>query len=255
MVGDSLPCPVLDDEMTIKIGILTTLWKRHDLERIVLEYYRDLDIDGVEFLLCAVGSEGKVTKTLAKESGWNYVEFPNSPLGAKHNAGMQWFRDKKIDFILIIGSDDLMNVKLIETMCNHYAAGKHSVSLEEFYILDDDGCHYAQRGFPGAGKMLSKSALEKCHYSAWPFDVERKLDGALTNRMIGLGIHNKYIKDCAEKGIVLVDVKTSDNMWSLADLRRAWGDRFTSVDGEALIQKNFPDTWERLQQLKTPVGA
>ena len=239
--------------MQVKSGIMTTLWKRHDLERIVLGYYSTLEVDSVCFTLLAVGSEGELSRAVAEDNGWNYIEFPNSPLGAKHNAAMEWFRDKDIDFLIYTGSDDLMNVKLIETMCNHYAAGEDSVSLEEFYILEDE-CYYAHRAFPGAGKMFSKKALRACNYQAWPADLERKLDGALTNVMISKGIYNKYIKDCREKGIVLLDVKTSENMWHIADLRNIWGDRFTKVD-PAFLQKEFPGTWEKIHQLNMPKEA
>ena len=69
-------------------------------------------MERVGFTLLAGGSEGELSRAVAEDNGWNYIEFPNSPLGAKHNAAMEWFRDKDIDFLIHTGSDDLMNVKV-----------------------------------------------------------------------------------------------------------------------------------------------
>lgn len=200
------------------IGILTALWQRHDLEAVVMEYYRHLDIDGINFTLVAVGSEGEVSRFNAESSGWHYIEAPNDPLSDKWNAGMDYLRDR-VDAVLLVGSDDILNERSIRTLVAEWENGADVVALEDlyYYSISDDTAYYSARSHPGAGTLIGASALIRVDWHPWPAGIARRLDGAMTNRLstVGYPCKFKYIDKCREKGCCLVDIKSDVNMWSV----------------------------------------
>lgn len=214
-----------------RIGIVTALWQRHALASVVLAYYASLDIDDLEFVLVAVGSEGEASRTLAESSGWEYVEAPNDPLSDKWNAGIGQLRGR-VDAVLIVGSDDILVAPAIRYLVAEMANGADAVNLDDlyFYVLATNDLYYGERINPGASMLLRASLLDRLDWKAWPIGIDRRLDGHLQNRIHTAGRPCKYrsISNCREKGLVLVDIKTNVNMWSIADMR-AMCDRITSV--------------------------
>ena len=77
------------------IGVLTCLWKREALARLMLAHtasLRDeLHVEGIDLELLAVGSEGADVASYVHHAGWYYHYAPNDPRGAKWNAGAEWF--------------------------------------------------------------------------------------------------------------------------------------------------------------------
>ena len=208
------------------IGILTALWGRHELADIVLEYYRHLDMDGIEFDLCAVGSEGAASRFLAESNGWHYVEAPNEPLSDKWNAGMAYF-ENRVDAVLIIGSDDFITPHTINVLIGAWEAGSDAVNINDLYFYDQaaDTFHFAPRTNPGAGMLIDSTVLRRLGWAPWPSGIERRLDGHLMNRLHKQGYPCKYrnIKGARAKDLVLIDVKTPENMWSVDDMQAMTG--------------------------------
>lgn len=233
----------------MRIGILTAIWQRHDLSRIVLEYYRDLEIDGVEFVRVAVGSEGKESKDLAESCGWEYVKAKNNPLSDKWNRGCESLKDR-VDAVLIVGSDDLLNKEYFEEAIVMLSTGSDCVSLEDMYTYSalDGSCHFIPRSYPGAGTIVKANQLDKVDWNPWPEGVNRRLDGAMLNRMYELAapFPQRRIKTGAKS--VLVDIKSTVNMWSVQEIIEMVG-RGHSVDGSDLLDKQFPDIREKINQL------
>lgn len=229
------------------IGILTTLWKRHDLEDIVLEYYRNMHLDSVVFHRVAVGSEGEVSRFIAEASDWHYIEAPNNPLSDKWNAGMRYL-EGKVDAVLIVGSDDLLAPSTIHTLIAEWENGADVVSLEDlyYYDLDTDSLYYSVRSHPGAGMLVGASVLMRVSWQPWPSGKDIRLDGAMTNKLNteGYPCRHKYLDNCREKGLVLVDIKSGINMWSV-DQMKEMTDRVNLVPTEEL-EKTFPGLRELL---------
>ena len=221
----------------------------------MLEYYRDLKIRGVELLKCAVGSEGDSSRRLAEGSGWNYVEFANDPLGAKHNAGMKWFRDKGCAAVITIGSDDLLNKRYFAAMLQKIKEGLLVVSLEDVYYLNGAACYHVRNAAPGAGRMLAHPLLKNREYKAWPDEAKSLLDGAMHSQIIQYANPgHRHINDCAAKGIICMDIKGGRNMHSFEKMKSRLGeDRFTKVNGKSLFRKEFPGIWEKLKELPVEV--
>lgn len=236
------------------IGILTTLWKRHDLEGVVMEYYRSLEIDGVKFRRLAVGSEGDVTRFNAESSGWEYLEYENFPLTDKWNAGMRELEG--VDAVLVVGSDDIVSERALRTLIAEWENGADVVDLEDlfYYSIEDDAAYYSVRAHPGAGMLIGASALMKVGWNPWPSGIDSRIDGALVNRLStdAYPCKFKHISDCKEKEVCMVDIKSGVNKWSVDDMTKMT-DRVSQIPVE-LLDAAFPNLRDLLKQTTTDNG-
>ena len=232
------------------IGILTTLWKRHALARIVLEHYAHLDLPGVRFVLLAVGSEGDVSRSLAEESGWEYIEHPNDPLSDKWNAGIATLRGR-VDAVLIVGSDDIMTIRAIEMVLEQIRSGSEAVGLKDLHYYDTrtGDAYYGVRHMPGAGMMVTADALDRVGWQPWESGLNRYLDRSFTNRLQtkAYPCRFKYIENCRDKSADMVDIKTSQNIWQVVQIAAKTG-RVHSVSA-ASFDHTFPDLRDKLKQI------
>ena len=230
-------------------GILTTLWKRHAIARIVLEHYAHLDLSPVHSVRLAVGSEGDVSRSLAEQAGWEYLEHDNLPLSDKWNAGMAALRDR-VDAVLIVGSDDIMTANAIRLSLSHIDLGADVVGLKDLYYYDTRNrqAYYGERHNPGAGMIATSDVLDRVNWQPWDLGLNRYLDKSFTNRMQtkAYPCKFKYIQNCREQAADLVDIKTDTNMWSVEQLAEATG-RVYSVDS-SVFENTFPDLRDKLNQ-------
>lgn len=88
------------------------IYQRHELTKIVLDYYRGLGID-----LIIAGSEGVISQDLAK--GFKYIEVANSPLTYKNNAMLKAVQKYEHDAVVLLGSDDLICPQTVEFYKHH----------------------------------------------------------------------------------------------------------------------------------------
>ena len=100
----------------MRVAILTALWQRPILSQLFLTYYQAMKTrfeDRFELYLLAVGSKGEVSKNLANNYNWSYVEAPNQTLSDKWRAGAQQLQALNLDATVILGSDDLGSHSLV----------------------------------------------------------------------------------------------------------------------------------------------
>lgn len=203
----------------MRIGIITALWKRHEVSEVVLRHYAEME--GFDFTLVAAGSEGMASRALAERCGWEYVEHPNEPLSSKFNAAALRMKDR-VDAVLLIGSDDLLSPNTIQALIDEHENGTDVVGLKDLYYYDvvRDASYYCERAMPGAGMFISSVILSRVGWKPWPSGKNRGLDRFLINNLIKKGYPCKMrcIADCRQKGLALVDIKTPENMWSVAEM-------------------------------------
>jgi hypothetical protein len=197
----------------VRIGILTTLWKRPEIESLVLAHYSRLRfrLASAELVLIAVGSEGAVSRDRAHLAGWEYLEAPNKPLGAKHNAGMEAFADRNVAGVMTIGSDDLINDAYFELLAAHAQMATDSYRMRgiHFYDIETGRLVYAPTFISGAGRYLSADLLASRGWRPWPDTRSRKLDGCL-DKMERQGVAH-WVHGNGQAA--MVDLKSDTNMW------------------------------------------
>jgi len=214
------------------IGVLTCLWQRHNLTDVVLRWYQRLREElssELQLELVAVGSEGETSRNLAESNGFAYLERPNSPLGAKWNAGLGAMREFVPDAVVIVGSDDVVSGNLFQQYAAALSRGVKYIGIVDMYFLDLPRrtlCFWP--GYPpgvrfeetlGLGRCLSAGLIEANHWQLWDNWLEKGLDGSMTRRLSrfvncdpkrwrSLRLH------CRGQGVGAVGIKSGTNLWS-----------------------------------------
>lgn len=206
------------------IAVVTCLWQRPALTSLVLAWYQAAAIklrDKVTLKLVAVGSEGAASKNLAQKHGWLYLEHPNKFLSDKWNIGVRFAKTLKPDAVLILGSDDVMSIPLLE----HYVGLVNKVSyagLLDIYFLDASSfkaVHFLgyidkhRKGETvGAGRLLSSKLLDQLNWAPWAPKTRRSLDASMTEKIKKLKVKCHAFRMNQVKGGALIDIKTGTNI-------------------------------------------
>lgn len=186
---------------------IIAIYKRHELTRIVLDYYRELQ-NKYPFKVVIAGSEGKISKDLAH--GFEYIEAPNSPLTFKNNAMMQKAMDLSPDAIVLLGSDDLICENVIKyyyDLINDKEDGVCGFNGLYFHDVNTGKSSYynASANF-GAGRYFPKSVLEKINYKGWERAKDKGCDNENKRVLMLNGVKIKSIS-LEEINGYLVDIK------------------------------------------------
>lgn len=270
-----------------KIVIYTCIWGRPELTRIVLSHYAHLkkELSGqIQLELLAVGSEGDASRNLCQECGFDYLEYPNQPLSSKWEYGLNRCADYDPDGVIVMGSDDLISQSLIEFYDEQLKDNLVFCGLKDAYFFDANNQNLILwTGYSGKadfnrvgetigmGRCLSRTLLDKLEFSIWNgLDINRSLDGAMTQKLLNLGLQLLEYDNCvvalvgdreakighcgfkmAEIGAFAVDIKFSENLTPI--------ERYLERDANALVvqeepwmilEKYFPSgTVEQLKEL------
>jgi hypothetical protein len=220
-----------------KIAIITCVWKRYDLTKIVLEYLKytqnvlrnDLDIE-----IVIVGSEGDLYRKLCEQLNFHYVEKPNKPLNKKFNAASKYCEKIQPDEVLLIGSDDIITPNTIIELSNRMNEDNDIVGLTNLYFMDlkDFNIHkwngytgsiYKKGTTIGTGRLYSKKVLEAVDWYLWDndHDINIALDGNSHRRIKKFGFNfkgysleelNGFAMDVKGTGVNLGNIKHYNNM-------------------------------------------
>ena len=196
----------------MKITILTAFWKRPEVLKI---FIRSIELlrESVDVDLVAVGSERDLIPEWA-----TFVKYKNMPLSNKWNAGLKKCKDS--DYVIILGSDDIIDISLLKEMIKVMEKGIDFIYLTDFYLYNiksRSGMYWGgyvdkRKGEgSGVGRCISKSLLKLLKYKLWPNGLERGLDAGMMEMLSGLDYSKEGIslKETQSFGI---DVKGEDNL-------------------------------------------
>jgi hypothetical protein len=246
------------------IVLFTCIYERPLLTEFVLRHYAGLAAplaaeDAVDLDLFITGSDASTTAPLAARVGATHANFPNSPLGAKHNAGLAALRDHYVarggpppHAVVIVGSDDLLNRRFFTVARARMTdatrgAPLQLLGLRDLYLYDlaaaaSGGRLAHTRGYRrstdplaatvGCGRVFSWPLLERLRWTLWDGERDRSLDQSTVRRVAdALGGQVAAVAEAvagAAMGVVAVDVKTGGlvggrNIWSYDDIVGAGG--------------------------------
>lgn len=246
---------------SLRICLLTCLWGRHALSKLMLDYYARLAdemLDLFDLQLMAVGSEGRVTERLVRDRGFWYLEHPNAPLGRKWNAGLRDLRSHAPDVVVTVGSDDFISREGLLLLWSQVHAQILYGGWRDMFFLDLESrrsCYWpgydltaARAGEPvGAGRFYSAQLLDTLDWNLWLDSLERGLDGVAHQRVQAHLSADVLLNACAidRRGCIL-GVKTSQNLWSYARLARAGRTHRTTITRSILDDLFTPQEREAL---------
>ena len=192
---------------------ITCLWQRHELAAEVLQHTRHV----LDLPVVAVGSEGRLSRKIAEDTGAVYIEHENRPLGRKWNAALAGARELEADAVMVLGSDDLVPLQTLKWLMrqaeHHPFVGLLDFILEEraehqrtyqVSLSESDGGPYSdtaitrhywpgyegrRSGEPvGSGRIISAALLERVDWKLWADDTEKSLDGDCTTWLAAHGV-------------------------------------------------------------------
>lgn len=236
-----------------KILIITAVWQRSDLTDIILSYYHRLASKSMgRMQLLAVGSEGHTSRSLCEANGWQYIERPNSPLSHKWSALTEHAKSLDFDFLIIVGSDDLLSMSLIRHYDRVYSGeSNYMLGLEDlyFYRMINKRCYHFP-GYPslhtiGAGRCISRKILERINWKPWgDHSIDRGLDSRCSSHLQRNKIAERSML-MADSGGVAIDIKhyhvTISAIHPIIAL---------STESENILQKRFPLEYERINSTR-----
>ncbi|PXF47524.1 hypothetical protein BWQ96_02668 [Gracilariopsis chorda] len=277
----------------MKIVVFICVWKRPLLTDFVLRHFTSLRHElrqhQIQLDLYLTGSEQSQTSAFASKYNAGFSIFPNSPLGAKHDKGIQslrdYYRNKSLetgdplpDAVSIFGSDDVVNAAFFLRVRHlmQQTPRMHVVGLRDIYFqnLKTKRLVYTKgyksfqvpiSGTLGCGRVYSWPILDDLDWHLWDTDRERGLDqSAVRNVMNRIPL----IYDISEAipglqhGIVAVDLKSDSysagtNIWKFEEVIQAVGKSgrlhdFEDKDASVVFSDAFGDQFlGSLEKLRT----
>src|SRR3990167_3746954 len=96
-----------------RLAVIVPIYQRHELTNLALKnLWHQWSKYGIDVFV--VGSEGQVSKDLAENYGFNYLEFENNPLSEKLNAVLKETQEGSYDGVIVLGSDNFISDSIIE---------------------------------------------------------------------------------------------------------------------------------------------
>ena len=210
----------------MKIGILTCMWKRPKVFDIFATGINRLR-EKFDIIPLAVGSEGSKSMELCRKHQFMYLERPNKPLGRKFNEGLSCFKNTDVDYVMILGSDDLISDSLVDAYLPHMEKGKHLIGILDIYFYDLFGksLYYwpgygskpadkYRKGEPlGMARCLSRSLIKQMDWMLWNDNINRGLDLSMWKKLKSYKIQPVTMR-LINIGALGVDLKSEVNICS-----------------------------------------
>lgn len=190
---------------------------RHALTRLWAEHTASLGFDMVVVSITsdADGIVDHEHDQICHDFGIDGISMPNNPLAGKFNAAMGYGHAMGGQRFMILPSDDFVSPEWVEAARNHpgdYLIPSHCAIVDpknnRAYTIHKNAPSGTLRF--GAGRVVSRKAIEACGGELWPRELNRGLDTASNRRLIERGIKPTVVQT---EAIPIADVKTAENIW------------------------------------------
>lgn len=195
-----------------KLIVFLAVWKRPEITEICFMGLNRLAKKGVKSF--AVISEESMIP-LCEKYGIEFCFYKNDPLGEKKNFGLTQLMKKDFDYMIEIGSDDLLKDEILEL----YPFDRDVMCLKDFAVINSETgeCRRLRDRDAkfGLGRAVSKKALEsvKCAdgmYRLWGDKYQHGLDNNSMMRLASKGyLEKRYASDYP----LAIDIKSAVNLW------------------------------------------
>jgi hypothetical protein len=193
----------------IKLLFFLAVWKRPEITEICFMGLNRMKRSGLmpmEFF--AVISEQTMIP-LCEKYGVEWCMHENLPLGAKKNYGLSQAMKKDFDYLVEIGSDDLLKNEFLSL----YDWDRDVMALADFIMLntEDGECRKLSKrdAYYGVGRAISKKALSSLS-SLWTDKLNHGLDNQSTFALARKGFLEKRVSSPEP---VAIDLKSAVNIW------------------------------------------
>lgn len=152
------------------------------------------------------------------------IEAPNSPLALKWQAGIDYLKNIDFEYMVILGSDDIMNEETYKFIDNEISDCDF-MGFTDFYFYDQiknktyywKGYENVRKGEPlGAGRVLTKNCINKLQGNVFYKDMQTMtdIDSYMWKRITSENV-TKKIFTLKENNLFIVDIKDNKNLNSI----------------------------------------
>lgn len=213
---------LIPNDEKLKIAIVSAVWKRPEVFELFAKGIKILKQETpIEIIVIISGSEGERSKTMVEKHGFIYIEVPNEPLATKVNATTLKAKEMNVDFVLCIGSDDIITPELMKVYEKFMRKGYDYIGVLDFYfysIVTKKAAYWAgyrderRKGHTcGAGRLISKRLMNKWNWAPWEIKDSKVLDNSMQHKLKNTP-HNLAIFTLKEYGVYALDIKSETNM-------------------------------------------
>jgi len=238
-----------------KIIIIIPCWERANVFKVVsnqLELFCAENAAKIETVVLYVLSheDAELKKHLQVIKKANYpneiIYAPNKWLGQKLNEGVKWAVKQGCDYVMNMGSDDLIHPSIIDLYMPLIKKKNPLFGLNELYFWDISGSalHFSYYNNPhivGAGRMIHLNTIKNVINntgSLYDYNINRCLDGNSASRMIKCGFNQLTVNP--GKFLMIVDIKSEVNINSFNAIKVSSNrSGVTNIDGE-LLENIYP---------------
>jgi tetratricopeptide (TPR) repeat protein len=177
-----------------------------------------------------IDSENSNRELFADDERFEYYNYSNQPLSNKWNFGCQMLRKIDFDYVIILGSDDIIDNNVFRLYDENMDKNFDVIGMLDVYLFDLKQLKaYYWGGYPkkhkrfgesiGMGRCLSKKILENLNYQLWENDLNKALDRSMMARIQSLSqsinISSNYFRI---QGVgIACDIKSDSNISKLED--------------------------------------
>lgn len=207
-------------QSTVKLLVYLAAWRRPEITEICFMGLNRLrKVPGYDINVLAVISEESMI-SLCEQYDINWVMHENKPLGRKKNFGLKHARNFDFDFMMEIGSDDLVLDDLLYQYPK-FIAKYDFVGIRDLAYVDSETleCRRLQSTNTtyGAGRMISRRALERADFTLWKDKQDCGLDNYSLRKLYGYGF--KYWQIPPVDYPLVIDIKSAENIWAFNHLK------------------------------------
>ncbi len=206
------------------------MWKRPKVFQFWCDSIKRLqkEVPEVEIIPMAVGSEGYRSRKLAERNGVIYHEVQNRPLGAKANARLKHAKELNPDYVLFLGSDDIICHDLLREYLKRIKSCD-VIEVKDLYYFDTrtkkcvycEGYTNERKGEPLAvARFVKRQVLDYFGWSVWESRKVKNIDSGFHNKLESSHFKRDLIT-IKDKYLVL-DIKSAANISTFDTTRDNW---------------------------------
>lgn len=225
------------------------IWKRPNVFKFWCDQIKVLQQElDVEIIPLAVGSEGVHSKRLAEENGVIYYEFPNMPLGRKANHRLRMAKELNPDYILFLGSDDVICPELLKHQVE-LAKDYDVIEVKDIYYYDTrsktfvycEGYTNHRKGEPLAvARFVNAKVFDKIGLNVWNARKRKGIDSDFNDKLHQFKRTQVEIKN----RFLVLDIKTNDNISTFDTTRDNW-----SLIPQTFVRRKLGENFSKLKSL------
>lgn len=192
----------------MKILFYLAVWKRPEITEICFMGLRRLMKKFNAESLAVISEESMIP--LCEKYGVMWMMHNNLPLGKKKNAGLKHSLNLDWDYVIELGSDDLIKNELIDLYKPLFGEHEYIAINSVSFINSETGkCRWIPKGSPfGLGRCLSRTVIER--FPDLYQEANSGLDKKILFKLINSGVPQRYVS--SDKPLT-VDIKSKVNIW------------------------------------------